>query len=277
MRFDGHDAFGSGYLRGLIDADDAGPWDGINDGLHGGFGGFGTHVMLPNGLTRHLDTCHSAHLPGRDGFGVLRAETTLLYPGSAGPRMLHVLGHREREMFAVRRTWREREVRIDVEVLPGARGCWFKEPKVCANGFTFAPGVVRELDKNGRVLRRHLVAHKRNPRRSTRQMMQPSRRTVSMGVFGKVRVSLHGAGLALWRADVLHLKRPPRYLEPERYVEPYCHAELRPSWELVRWPKRCGILFCAWTGGAGQHECWSAGRPAIPGRTYSVTLTLQRR
>jgi hypothetical protein len=265
------DPRGFGTIDGLIESPPAGPWDGINDGLHGGLGAFGVHVRLPNGETRHLDTVHWATDPGRDGWGVTSVGA------SSGNIRISYLGRNEpgrTRMFEVVTEWSERvaAAKVLITPLPNAKGCWFKEPKVSINGLTFAPGLIREIGYNNKLLKRHIVAGMSNPRKRTRQLVIPTHQAVSLGVRGRIVAEARDYGLLQWRRDVKDKAHPKGLPCPS-----YCHPELRPTWEFVRWPKRSGLLIHGWTGGAGQHECWCAGRPAPIGQTYEVRVGIERR
>lgn len=281
--------------RVILRGEDAGAWEGVNDGRSHGFGDFGVHVarkpildpFLRSG--RHLDTVHAATAPGRDGYGVTTTEKHVTERGTVVRQVLAAAG--EPVLVVQTRTRRyERSLTVFAEVtfLPAAAGWYWKEPKWAAGPFVGRLATASVYDRRGAFLGRHDLSRYSDPTRHTQQLKHPERRSVvlDMGAY-KVRVYASGLREGSFRGEdwqggpgIDEIRRIAQGAEwySRATVPAYCHVDpLRPTWEVVVWPDRATILLHGWTGGVGFHDCLPAYRSgrALAGRTFRNLLRLE--
>ncbi len=282
--------------RVLLDAEPAGPWDGVNDGRHHGFADFGIHAARQPPLDpfmrsgRHLDTVHAATQQGRDGYGVIETETHVTDNQGTITRM--VLAAAGEPVLAVRtRTLRHPRgltVFAQVTFLPAAARWYFKEPKWTAGPFVGRLTTLTVRDRFGRELSRYDLSRFVDPTRHTKQLQQPTRRQVELTMSGNaVRVYASGLRASSQRGEDWHngpgidrtrllLQNAPKYVNAPAAA--YCHADtLRATWETVVWADRATLLLNAGTGGVGFHDCLPTYRSGtvLAGKTFRNLLRLE--
>lgn len=265
----------------LVDAPDAGPWDGLNDVIHGGLGAFGSHVALRvddpfwRGA-RHVDSVHRPSDEGRDGWGV---QPINMFAHPAGYVVTSSACTPEGVFARLRHDWRFDGGKATLYFTCQVREPVFvKEPKLCVSSLAGLTDRAIVLDAKRTAAKTFGLAAFTDPRRRTLQLTQGWRRHVELtGPNGKATVTAGDlAGLNV--RDGVFVRWQEHAETAERLTQldaekPYCwDKDLRPSWELCRWPDRAGLLLHGWTGGVGFHDCRSCYRRAPVGTAYRVFL-----
>jgi hypothetical protein len=250
----------------------------INDPRFGGVGCFGVHIARQNEFFPHdlpnftWDLTERMSAPDHGGYGVCgqTADTVLLSDGESSPKPILAVTHDLEQLTAGVR------VRVTVEVAWDGTGrpLYFKEPKLVAHGL-HGYRFLQCRDAAAQPLGpRHDLAALPKPDKHTLQLRHAERADVRLtGSAPPVTLTFDRSGWEQW-ADQADAGAPLGEGKPYCLQGPPA-GHLSRAWEAAHWPDVdvAGVMFHAWEGGTGYMDCLCSFRPAVPGASYTVTLT----